>query len=191
MQAPQGADRFYSLISNDFYDGARFFRYADNFVVQWGLKGAPNVDKMYMNGANIQDDPFKKSNTKGRVTFATSGTNTRSTQAFVNLADNTFLDSQGFTPFGELASEEDLELFKKKISAQYGEKADQVSRSFYIPTSLYPSLSLSPSLPPYLQLTPLHPCKPPLLPCSYMCIHLIKKQSIQQTGILKTVYMQD
>lgn len=84
--APRGADRFYSLVQNDFYDGARFFRYADNFVVQWGLKGAPHVDKMYMNGANINDDPFKKGNTKGRITFATSGPNTRSTQVFVNLA---------------------------------------------------------------------------------------------------------
>jgi hypothetical protein len=27
---------------------------------------------------------------------------------------------------GELASEEDMEVFKKKINAQYGEKADQV-----------------------------------------------------------------
>jgi len=134
--APKGADRFYSLVQNDFYDGARFFRYADNFVVQWGLKGAPHVDKMYMNGANINDDPFKKGNTKGRITFATSGPNTRSTQVFVNLADNHFLDDQGFTPFGELASDEDLEVFKHKINAEYGEKADQ-NKVIYDGNQLY------------------------------------------------------
>jgi len=134
--APRGADRFYSLVQNDFYDGARFFRYADNFVVQWGLKGTPHVDKMYMNNANIKDDPFKKGNSKGRITFATSGTDTRSTQVFVNLADNHFLDSQGFTPFGELASEEDMEVFKKKINAQYGEKADQ-NKIIYKGNQLY------------------------------------------------------
>nr|CAI77922.1 rotamase [Guillardia theta] len=123
--SPKGADRFYSLVMNDFYDGARFFRYADNFVVQWGLKGTPQIDSLYENGANIMDDPQFKSNTKGRITFATSGPNTRSTQVFVNLADNTFLDSQGFTPFGELASEDDLNIFMRKINAEYGEKANQ------------------------------------------------------------------
>eukprot|EP00283_Hemiselmis_rufescens_P015076 CAMPEP_0173437624 /NCGR_PEP_ID=MMETSP1357-20121228/18129_1 /TAXON_ID=77926 /ORGANISM="Hemiselmis rufescens, Strain PCC563" /LENGTH=247 /DNA_ID=CAMNT_0014402817 /DNA_START=1 /DNA_END=744 /DNA_ORIENTATION=- len=123
--APKGADRFYSLVMNDFYDGGRFFRYADNFVVQWGLKGEPHIDEMYENGANINDDSPKKSNSAGRITFATSGTDTRSTQVFVNLADNTFLDDQGFTPFGELATAEDLDLFKHKINAEYGEKADQ------------------------------------------------------------------
>mmetsp|Transcript_41774 Transcript_41774/g.65249 ORF Transcript_41774/g.65249 Transcript_41774/m.65249 type:complete len:251 (-) Transcript_41774:939-1691(-) len=122
--APKGADRFYSLVMNDFYDGARFFRYADNFVVQWGLKGDPKIDQMYENGANINDDPKYKSNTRGRITFATSGPNTRSTQVFVNLADNTFLDDQGFTPFGELV-EGDISLFQSKINAEYGEKADQ------------------------------------------------------------------
>ena len=65
---------------NNFYDDARFFRYAENFVVQWGLKGDPQIDEMYQSGANIQDDGSKKSNTKGRITFATSGPNTRSTQ---------------------------------------------------------------------------------------------------------------
>mmetsp|Transcript_42551 Transcript_42551/g.85621 ORF Transcript_42551/g.85621 Transcript_42551/m.85621 type:complete len:225 (-) Transcript_42551:99-773(-) len=123
--APKGADRFYSLVMNDFYDGARFFRYANDFVVQWGLKGTPQIDEMYENGANIPDDPKYKSNTKGRITFATSGPNTRSTQVFVNLADNTFLDDQGFTPFGELASQADLDIFLRKINAEYGEKANQ------------------------------------------------------------------
>jgi len=123
--SPNGADRFYSLVMNDFYDNARFFRYADNFVVQWGLKGEPHIDEMYENGANIKDDPAKKTNSAGRITFATSGPDTRSTQVFVNVADNTFLDDQGFTPFGELASADDLDLFKHKINAEYGEKANQ------------------------------------------------------------------
>ena len=105
-------------------------------MVQWGSKGAPHVDKMYMNGANINDDPFKKGNTKGRITFATSGPNTRSTQVFVNLADNHFLDDQGFTPFGELASDEDLEVFNHKINAEYGEKADQ-NKIIYDGNQLY------------------------------------------------------
>mmetsp|Transcript_18541 Transcript_18541/g.43109 ORF Transcript_18541/g.43109 Transcript_18541/m.43109 type:complete len:185 (+) Transcript_18541:75-629(+) len=124
--SPNGADRFYSLVRNNFYDGARFFRYADNFVVQWGIRGTPSIDQMYQNGANVMDDPRRADigNTKGRVVFATSGANTRSTQVFMNLADNHFLDSQGFTPFGEIVGD-DLSLFQNKINAEYGEKADQ------------------------------------------------------------------
>ena len=107
-----------------------------------GLKGEPHVDKMFQNGANIPDDPFNKGNSKGRITFATSGPNTRSTQVFVNLADNHFLDDQGFTPFGELASEADMEVFKHKINAEYGEKADQVCFLCRLPSNrlLLPSL---------------------------------------------------
>jgi cyclophilin family peptidyl-prolyl cis-trans isomerase len=57
------------------------------------------IDELYENGANIKDDPAKKSNKRGRVVFATSGPDTRSTQVFVNLADNTFLDDQVSLPF--------------------------------------------------------------------------------------------
>lgn len=45
---------------------------------------------------------MKASNKIGTVTFASAGANTRSTQLFVNLADNTYLDAQGFAPFGEV-----------------------------------------------------------------------------------------
>jgi hypothetical protein len=50
------------------------------FVVQWGLKGDPKIDELYQTGANIKDDPSNKSNKRGRITFATSGTDSRSTQ---------------------------------------------------------------------------------------------------------------
>src|SRR5207253_742806 len=82
--APLGADRFYNLVKNGFYDEARFFRVVPNFMVQFGINGDPAVQSNWMN-ATIPDDPVKQSNKKGYVTFAKTGApNSRSTQIFVN-----------------------------------------------------------------------------------------------------------
>jgi peptidyl-prolyl cis-trans isomerase A (cyclophilin A) len=119
--APIGADHFYTLVKNGFYDEARFFRVVPNFMVQFGIAGDPNVQTKYK--ASIKDDPVKQSNKKGYVTFAqTSAPNSRSTQIFVNFKDNAFLDSQRFAPFGEVISGMDN---VEKITSQYGEKPNQ------------------------------------------------------------------
>ncbi len=101
--APRGADRFFNLVRNGFYDGERIFRVVPGFVVQWGISAYPKVSAAWQN-ADIQDDPVRHSNTPGTITFATAGPNTRTTQVFVNLGSNTFLDQQGFAPFGEVTS---------------------------------------------------------------------------------------
>jgi len=99
--APLGADRFYELTKMGFYNGNRFFRALRGFVVQFGVNGDPNVNKKWSEIA-IKDDPAKVSNKIGTVTFATSGPNSRATQVFINIGDNSRLDDQGFTPFGEV-----------------------------------------------------------------------------------------
>jgi peptidyl-prolyl cis-trans isomerase A (cyclophilin A) len=100
--SPIGADHFYELTKLHFYDGARFFRALPGFIVQWGINGDPDVNKKWSN-IQIRDDPPKVSNKPGTVVFAMAGPNSRTTQVFVNLADNgATLDSQGFTPFGEV-----------------------------------------------------------------------------------------
>ncbi|MGI9072540.1 MAG: peptidylprolyl isomerase [Bryobacteraceae bacterium] len=99
--APLGADRFYHLTKMGFYDGDRFFRALRGFVVQFGVNGDPKVNKKWSE-IPIKDDPPKVSNKPGTVTFATSGPNSRSTQIFINIGDNSRLDDQGFTPFGEV-----------------------------------------------------------------------------------------
>src|SRR6187402_2150131 len=102
--APLGADRFYNLVKNGFYDGVRFFRVISGFMAQGGMNGDPAIQKIW-GRSNFPDDPVKQSNKRGFVTFAkTAAPNSRSTQIFINYADNSSLDSQGFAPFGQVTS---------------------------------------------------------------------------------------
>jgi peptidyl-prolyl cis-trans isomerase A (cyclophilin A) len=117
--APIGADRFYNLVKNGYYDDCRFFRVLDNFMAQIGIHGNPTVDAAWMN-ARIQDDPVKQSNKRGFVSFATGGPNTRTTQIFINFKDNSPLDKLGFAPFGEVTSGMDV---VDKLYTGYGEGA--------------------------------------------------------------------
>ena len=98
--APLGADRFYNLVKHHFYDNNAFFRVVPDFVVQFGISPYPAVSTAWKH-TEIKDDPVTKSNMKGYLVFATSGPNTRTTQLFINLKDNSkSLDPQGFAPFG-------------------------------------------------------------------------------------------
>ncbi|MDE3025884.1 MAG: peptidylprolyl isomerase, partial [Acidobacteriota bacterium] len=115
---PRGADRFYNLVKAGFYNGNEFFRVVEGFVVQFGISGDPKVSSAWQN-ANIRDDPVKTSNTVGTLTFADAGPNTRTTQLFINLANNgPSLDSQGFAPFGKVTK--GLAVVKK-LYGGYGE----------------------------------------------------------------------
>src|SRR5215475_7711165 len=102
--SPNGADRFYELVKSGFFDEARFFRVVPDFMVQFGINGDPAVSTMWRT-ATIADDPVKESNKRGYVTFAKTGApNSRTTQLFINFGDNSFLDRQGFSPFGRVTS---------------------------------------------------------------------------------------
>ncbi len=117
--APNGADRFYNLVRSGFFTDLQFFRVIPGFMCQFGIHGDPKVAEVWRN-AKIADDPVKASNTRGAVTFATAGPDTRTTQLFINFADNKNLDSIGFSPFGKVT--EGMEIVDR-INGEYGEGA--------------------------------------------------------------------
>lgn len=118
--SPAGADRFYNLVSHGYLDGVRFIRVIAGFMVQFGINGNPDLAAL-LREANIPDDPVVESNARGKVTFAKTGLpNSRSTQIFINLVPNTYLDESGFSPFGEIV--EGMEVVDQLYSG-YGEGA--------------------------------------------------------------------
>jgi peptidyl-prolyl cis-trans isomerase A (cyclophilin A) len=117
--SPNGADRFYNLVRSGYFKDIAFFRVIPGFMCQFGVHGDPNVSAKWREAA-IADDPVKGSNTRGTITFATAGPNTRTTQLFINFADNINLDGMGFSPFGKVTEGMDV---VDKINGEYGEGA--------------------------------------------------------------------
>ena len=99
--APRGADRFYNLVRSGYYDGVRFFRVIPGFMAQLGIHGDTGVTAAWRE-RRIPDDPVRRTNIRGMVTFATAGAGTRTTQVFINYRNNDQLDAMGFAPFGEV-----------------------------------------------------------------------------------------
>ena len=93
--SPIGVAHFHDLMDKNFYKDTRFFRVVPDFIVQWGIAGDPMAfpnDK----DKTILDDPVVQTNSRGTITFATAGPNSRTTQLFVNVKKegNAFLDEQ-------------------------------------------------------------------------------------------------
>ena len=101
--APNGADRFYNLVKAKYFDGARFFRVLPGFMAQFGIAADPATTKTW--DVPIPDDDVKTSNVRGTVTFAaTAAPDSRTTQMFINFADNSRLDGMRFAPIGKVVS---------------------------------------------------------------------------------------
>ena len=116
--APRAADRFYNLVKNHFYDGDKIFRVVPGFVVQFGISPFPEVSKAWQN-ATIPDDVITVHNERGAVAFAAAGPDTRTTQVFIDLGNNTNLDVNQFAPFAAVT---DGMSVVDKLYSGYGDK---------------------------------------------------------------------
>lgn len=118
--APNGVDRFYNLVKIGYFRDIAFFRVIDGFMAQFGIHGNPEINRAWRK-ATIPDDPVKKSNKRGFVTFAKRrAPDSRSTQLFINYKDNSSLDQRGFAPIGKVV--EGMKVVNK-LYAGYGEGA--------------------------------------------------------------------
>jgi len=127
--APLGADRFYNLVKHHFYDNAMVFRAVPNFVTQFGISSYPAVSAAWKK-TEFKDDPVSQTNKKGSIVFATAGPNTRTTQVFINLKDNTFLDKNGFAPFGTVDADgmKVVEMFYDQYGDNAGIDQEQIEK---------------------------------------------------------------
>ncbi len=127
--SPLAVDRFYYLVKNNYYSFNRFFRVLPGFVVQWGMRGVPQIDNVWSN-LGIKDEKVKLSNTKGTISFARGGPNSRSNQLFINLGDNVRLDESdfnnvvGFPAFGNVVKGLDV---VESINSEYKQEPNQDS----------------------------------------------------------------
>lgn len=120
--SPRGAERFYELVKSRFYDNTRIFRVKPGFVVQFGISGDPKISKIWKDKA-IQDDPVRKSNTRGTMAYAMDVTpHSRTTQIYINYSDNSRLDIRGFAPFATVV--EGMEVTEKFYDG-YGKTFDE------------------------------------------------------------------
>lgn len=118
--APIGADRFHNLVRHGYYDDSRFHRTVPDFIVQWGLAGDPEVTAAWIGQAIPDDSAVVVSNTRGAIAFAFTEPNTRTTQVYINVVDNSRLDTQGFPPFGRVVEGMDV---VDSIYSGYGENS--------------------------------------------------------------------
>lgn len=117
--APNGADRFYDLVTSGYYDDSRWFRVVAGQWAQFGINGNPAVSARWR-ALPIPDDPPRQSNARGMVAFAFAAPNSRTTQVFISLRDNSALDAQGFAPFGRVVEGMDV---ADALNSEYGESS--------------------------------------------------------------------
>ena len=116
--APRGADRFYNMVRNGFFSGARFFRVIPNFMAQFGINGNPAVNAAWEKARLLDDPPNMQHNVRGIVTYGSTGQpNSRGTQLFINYKDNSYLDASGFVPIGQVV--EGMEV-ADMLNSEYG-----------------------------------------------------------------------
>jgi peptidylprolyl isomerase len=88
---PITAGNFESLVKKGYYDGVIFHRVINGFMLQGGDPTGTG-----RGGSDPIKDEFTdhNRNNRGTISMANAGPNTGSSQFFINLVDNNFLDSK-------------------------------------------------------------------------------------------------
>ena len=100
-----------------YFNEGRFFRVVKGFIAQFGVHRDFRVHEKWREFF-IVDDPPQQKNLRGTLSFAKSGPGTRSTEVFINLADNASLDEDRFVPFGKVIQGMDV---VDRLYSGYGE----------------------------------------------------------------------
>ncbi|HBK70894.1 MAG TPA: peptidylprolyl isomerase [Flavobacteriaceae bacterium] len=85
--SPKAVDRLYQLISNNFYTDIALFRVVPNYVAQFGIHDNSSINKSWSK-YKIADEPVIKENLERTISFARGGKESRTTQIFINLKNN-------------------------------------------------------------------------------------------------------
>ncbi len=99
-QAPVSTENFLSYVHNDFYKDTIFHRVIPNFMIQGGgFTSDMHQKKVAKPIKNEADNGLK--NLRGTIAMArTQVVDSATSQFFINLVDNDFLDHQGKTTSG-------------------------------------------------------------------------------------------
>jgi cyclophilin family peptidyl-prolyl cis-trans isomerase len=114
-KAPISMRNFLSYVQEGYYDGLVFHRVIKNFMVQGGGMD-PDMNQKKTKFAIKNEAANGLSNTRGTVAMArTSVIDSATSQFFINVVDNNFLDHRGKTPdafgyavFGEVVEGMDV-----------------------------------------------------------------------------------
>lgn len=131
--SPEAVDRLYQLIKNGFYEDIALFRVVPDFVVQFGIH-TDSATNAAWKGYPVSDEPVVKKNEKGTIAFARGGQQTRTTQIFVNLKNNSpYLDElaysgvKGFPVVAEVTNGMDvIESFYDKYGGAPANRQDSI-----------------------------------------------------------------
>lgn len=96
---PITTSNFEALVVDGFYDGVKFHRVIEDFMIQGGDPLTKDDSKKHLWGTGgpgykIKDEFNDNGNLRGTISMANAGPNTGGSQFFINLADNNFLDGK-------------------------------------------------------------------------------------------------
>lgn len=103
-EAPNTVDNFVKLANKGYYDGLKFHRVIDNFMIQ---AGCPKGDGTGGPGYTIKCEINPKKHTTGSLSMAHAGKNTGGSQFFITHSPQPHLDGV-HTVFGKVLTGMDI-----------------------------------------------------------------------------------